>query len=1298
MSSQTIFVTKGSTNYTCYIDVLQDNSGTNPGDPLTGLVYNSTSLVCYYVRPLAAAVQLTLATQTVTGAHSDGGFVEISSANAPGKYRLDLSDAVVASGVDVVSIELSGFADLAPHTIHVVLTSMNMFDSVRAGLTALPNAAADAAGGLIISDAGGLDADAITSEIAKIPKSDAAVSWNATALGAINAEADTALSDYAPNTVVPDAAGVAPTAVEIRTEIDSNSTQLAAIVLDTGTTLENHLTDIKGGTFSGATDSLEAIRDRGDASWTTGAGGSDRLVMVDTTIATLATQTSFTLTAGSTDDDAYNNLSIVIEDVATSTQKAVGMVLDYVGSTKTVTLKEALAFNISTTDKVYILAENSLKSTVANRQLDVTAAGNSGIDWGNVENPTTAVDLSSTDIQLADSITNYTGNTPQTADHTAQLAAIVLDTGTSLPAQIDNISSAGGVQNKAAASVVVTTGTPTGNITDTKTENGAYWQVADDAGTTLVDIDFDLGANGSSSGVSASAYLDGVGDSISMQVLNWPSTYDTIGTVTGKGPATNDQFSFELTGANVGTGANIGIVRIRFTGTGLSSSTLFIDKILTQFNTQLNSEGYQDGSIWIDTVGGTDGTTEDYHGIVKRPVDTIDDVVTLQSNVGLSGVRVINGSAITAATAFVNKTFKGVNWTLAGAGQDFSGSDISGATLSGIFLSTTAETDYVDCEVGDATVDATHFKDCEFNGTLTLGGVPSDVKITHGGSIVAGANTPILDFGTSGGIGHNVSISGWGNGIEFRNYNNSGTDLLSLEGNGQVIFAASCSGSVELRGNWRVTNTGGVTLVYDDNSQNIIDILDDTSTSGVALAATASSAQLVDDFWDEDISRSEHNTANSGAKKIRQLAGGLIRVETAQGSGVGNNQIQLDTGASAVDGAYDPSMICIVDGTGVGQSRLILQYSGATKTATVDRDWKVNPDATSEFSIACNPGREHVNEGLAQGGTSTTITLNALASSGNDVYAGQMVFIRSGTGQDEAALITSYNGTSKVATIDGNWVSTPDTTSAYIINPTSPVALSIATQASIDAIEIDTNELQSDWADGGRLDLLLDAIKLITDALPESGSLTTIDANIDTVLSRVTGNVALEATLTAIKGAGWTTETLTTIEAAINGQTDPSAALATIQAVTDLIPDAGAMTSIAKAIALAVVDSNVDAIKAVTDVIPDSGALTTIQSDLDDIQTRVPTTAELVYMVDHAKTAKPVTFTSGTTTTAVIATVDGVAPSSTDDRYNGRVLIFNFGTLDEEATDITDYDGGSGTATFTATSLSVSATHTAILV
>ena len=60
--------------------------------------------------------------------------------------------------------------------------------------------------------------------------------------------------------------------------------------------------------------------------------------LLDTTIATLSTQTSFTLEDGSADNDAYNGWTAVVHDLASAVQVAVGYVSDYVGSTKTVTL------------------------------------------------------------------------------------------------------------------------------------------------------------------------------------------------------------------------------------------------------------------------------------------------------------------------------------------------------------------------------------------------------------------------------------------------------------------------------------------------------------------------------------------------------------------------------------------------------------------------------------------------------------------------------------------------------------------------------------------------------------------------------------------------------------------------------------------------------------------------------------------------------------------------------------------------------------------------------------------------
>lgn len=127
MSSQTEFILKGSTDVTVDVALMQDNSGTNPGDPLTGLLFNDTGLVCYFREGGTGTVtQLTLATQTVGGAHSDGGFVLLSDANMPGVYRLDLSDTIVSGATDKATVVLSGFADLAPHFINIVLTDFDL--------------------------------------------------------------------------------------------------------------------------------------------------------------------------------------------------------------------------------------------------------------------------------------------------------------------------------------------------------------------------------------------------------------------------------------------------------------------------------------------------------------------------------------------------------------------------------------------------------------------------------------------------------------------------------------------------------------------------------------------------------------------------------------------------------------------------------------------------------------------------------------------------------------------------------------------------------------------------------------------------------------------------------------------------------------------------------------------------------------------------------------------------------------------------------------------------------------------
>jgi len=136
----------GKTSEIVYVFI--QNATATDGAGLTGLLYNSAGLTAYYVRKGAAPAAITLVTQTVTGAFSSGGFVEVDSVNCPGLYRLDLPDASIADGAESVLVYLKGAANMVPCLLEIQLTAVNFDDVIRGGMTALPNAIQTAAGGI----------------------------------------------------------------------------------------------------------------------------------------------------------------------------------------------------------------------------------------------------------------------------------------------------------------------------------------------------------------------------------------------------------------------------------------------------------------------------------------------------------------------------------------------------------------------------------------------------------------------------------------------------------------------------------------------------------------------------------------------------------------------------------------------------------------------------------------------------------------------------------------------------------------------------------------------------------------------------------------------------------------------------------------------------------------------------------------------------------------------------------------------------------------------------------------------
>jgi hypothetical protein len=195
------------------------------------------------------------------------------------------------------------------------------------------------------------------------------------------------------------------------------------------------------------------------------------------------------------------------------------------------------------------------------------------------------------------------------------------------------------------------------------------------------------------------------------------------------------------------------------------------------------------------------------------------------------------------------------------------------------------------------------------------------------------------------------------------------------------------------------------------------------------------STSIPDQVYNTILTGATYNIPTSAGRRIRQATSSIIISGISPGTGNTAYRIELDTDASNLDGAYDPAVISIVSGTGAGQSRAIYEYDGTNRYAYINREWKTNPDSTSEYIISPYAGESHANEGILRSGSSTTAQLNALASAIDDVYNNQVLFISAGTGQDQAKLIQSYNGSTQTATIYGTFDIIPDETSVYAILP-----------------------------------------------------------------------------------------------------------------------------------------------------------------------------------------------------------------------------------------------------------------------
>lgn len=131
MSTKVIHVPSGAAGVTIDVSFQQNAGAGNPGNPLTGVLFNTGSFTCNWSTALTAPTPITLVTQTPTGGWTSGGFVARGS-GMPGNYRFDLPNGLIPADGEL-NIVFDGASGLATHTLTIIPTQRLFHGILAAG-------------------------------------------------------------------------------------------------------------------------------------------------------------------------------------------------------------------------------------------------------------------------------------------------------------------------------------------------------------------------------------------------------------------------------------------------------------------------------------------------------------------------------------------------------------------------------------------------------------------------------------------------------------------------------------------------------------------------------------------------------------------------------------------------------------------------------------------------------------------------------------------------------------------------------------------------------------------------------------------------------------------------------------------------------------------------------------------------------------------------------------------------------------------------------------------------------------
>lgn len=440
-------------------------------------------------------------------------------------------------------------------------------------------------------------------------------------------------------------------------------------------------------------------------------------------------------------------------------------------------------------------------------------------------------------------------------------------------AQIGNLSSSSAAISITAESFTKAGAEPeTGTYTATQTLDESYHIVEDDASSTDVYYQFDVGGNGIPISITWDGYAQSNGDSYNLYAYNYGATsYEQIGTLLASNGTTPVHEIYLMTVNHVGTGANLGKVRFRIeSATGTAFAT---DRVLCNFAVVQSDLGFVGGAVWVDTVNGESGTTGTI-GTVGRPVDNIADAKTIAGNHNLKVFHILPGSSVTLASAFDGYEFRGWNFTVALGGQSVNGTLFQNATITGNDDGTnTIVTVYNDCKMSTNTLGLHRLEGCGLSATITLAEAGTFDWVECYDQAV-GAGTASVDVGVAIAT-TNLHLHGYSGEIELQQLGQVATDNVTLEGNGHLIINANCAGgTVTIRGHFtRTDNSGGAVTLLDDARYDVTQINDEvldvlTVDTQAELSSVPNFPLTILDMLKWMFTRAKHKTETTATTDI----------------------------------------------------------------------------------------------------------------------------------------------------------------------------------------------------------------------------------------------------------------------------------------------------------------------------------------------------------------------------------------------------------------------------------------------